>query len=106
MAVYNGKYRRKTFVLDKIDSEGASVLGYPKTYSITSSFTVGEVTYPALSNAQFAALGEDDYQVRLAAFYAYVDADNEDCDAEGSVESGYGPTGTDAVGCPIGETAV
>jgi len=105
MAVYNGKYRRKTFVLDKVDSEGSSILGYPKTYSITSSFTVGEITFPALTNAQFARLSEDEYNTRLAAFYAYVDANNDGCDSENSVETGYGPTGVDAVSCPIGEPA-
>ena len=97
--VNNGDYRCKILTVNK-KLDGVSLPGYPKNYDITSAFGV----YSTITDAQFSELSDADFQTRLAAFYSYVDTTEGDLDSSNySYEQGQGPTGTDAILCPIGE---
>jgi hypothetical protein len=95
--INNGNYRAKTLTVNKTINS-VSISGYPKTYNITDAFS----TYDALTDEEFQRLSNEDYNTRLAAFYAYVNSE-DGCEANTyAYAEGEEPFGEDATLCPIG----
>lgn len=64
----NGMQRATQLVVDK-KVGGASLFGYPRTYSFLDTFG----NYIALSRQQLAALSITSYRARLSAFKSYIE---------------------------------
>ena len=94
--ILNGAFRRKTLTVDYLDASGNHVTGYPKTYNILSLFVnpATGMTFPLITEVQFAQMSDADYAARLAAFYNYVEAANTGLDHTQHIVAGYGPTGS------------
>lgn len=76
MAYHNTGYaRRKILTVTK----GS----YSQEYNICAAFTLGNESYPALSDAEFAQLNKTEYEERRRAFCEYVygeeDGLQDDC---------------------------
>jgi hypothetical protein len=67
-----GHYRMKTLAVSKY-LEFQLLTGYPLSYNITDAFTDNSVSYSAISDSDFAALSTLDYNLRIVAFYNYVE---------------------------------
>jgi hypothetical protein len=80
---------------------GIPPTGYPKTYNGQLSFTYGGVTYPVLSESEFAMLSEADYIIRLNAFKLYVSSFEPGINFDTDIVPGFEPYIEDLVDCPL-----
>jgi hypothetical protein len=73
-----GEGRKTILQVNKTDSDGNLVAGFPKTYSILSAFTdpVTTISYDLITTTEYARLTSTAFNARLAAFVNYVKADN------------------------------
>jgi len=97
-----GGYRCTTCTVDKTDSAGNSLAGYPKQYLITDA--IPNTSYVAITVDDLRIMSDTEYQNRLTAFYNYIETEESGLDANAAVASGYEPYGTDTTLCPISVT--
>lgn len=90
------EFRKKNISVNKTVN-GQQAAGYPKDYVMTTSFTWATVTYPALSDTDFANLPNQDYNTRLGAFLLYVQSQEPGFTTSSITNAAYG---NDPVECP------
>lgn len=103
MAYINtGVERCKTVQIDK-QINGASVIGYPKDYSILSAFTANGNSYSLITETDFQQMSDVNYLQRLSDFKDYVESIEEIASIDDITETGYEAYRTNTTSCPIGE---
>ena len=100
MAYYNTGVKRSLIIEVSKETDGALLLGYPKTYNGQASFTYGNTTYLQLTDLAFSVMSEEDYLARLDDFKSYITLLEPSIDFTTDVVTGYESSIQDGTTCP------
>jgi hypothetical protein len=97
----NTGYQRSLTIEVNKTVAGVQSGGYPRTYNGKNEFTYNGTSYPAIDTLLLATMPIEDYQSRLYAFKAYVEALEPGLDIDAAMVAGKDAYRENLGACPL-----